>query len=95
MTIRRCSEPGCDRPVRSHGLCVGHYHRLTNGSPKTGPISQAAVLTDEPHMPCPTGCLELAAACADLDARAIVRAIWPHFLEAHLAGRQPFTLEPA
>lgn len=42
---------------------------------------------------CPNDLLGLVAACADLDAKAIVRAIWPHFLEAILAGLEPFTLD--
>src|SRR4051812_32504408 len=25
----RCSEPGCDLPVRGRGLCRSHYHRAT------------------------------------------------------------------
>lgn len=46
-------------------------------------------------MSCPDSLLPLAAACADNDAKAIVRLIWPHFLEASLAGFEPFTLDEA
>jgi hypothetical protein len=96
MTIHRCSEPGCDRSVNSKGLCKPHYERQRLARyRKVGAVNQAAVLTDEVHAPCPPGCLDLAAACADLDAQAIVRTIWPHFLEAGFASLQPFTLEPA
>jgi hypothetical protein len=44
-------------------------------------------------MACPPDLLDLAGRCADNDARAIVRALWPHLLEASLAGLEPFTLE--
>jgi hypothetical protein len=94
MTIRRCSTQGCDRPASVRGLCKGHYRRLLEGSQKTGPIGTAVVLNDGIYMPCPGSCLELAAACAELDAQAIVRAIWPHLLEASLVGLEPFTLQP-
>jgi hypothetical protein len=50
--------------------------------------------TDEPLLACPDLLLPLAGAVADLDARAIVRAMWPHLIEASLAGVEPFTLEP-
>lgn len=94
MTIRSCSEPDCDRPIERSGLCVGHSGRQRNGSSKTGPISAAQILTDEPHAPCPPGALELAAAVAELDAQAILRAIiWPHILEASIAGTERFALE--
>lgn len=46
-------------------------------------------------VPCPPDLLELAGQCADLDARAIVRALWPHILEASLAGIEPFSLGAA
>ena len=95
MTERTCSDPDCDRPVRRQGMCLGHYTRVRDGSTKTGPVATAEVLADEPHMPCPEQLLALAGWCADLDAKAIVRALWPHLLEASLAGLEPFTLEAA
>jgi hypothetical protein len=51
------------------------------------------ICSDEPHTACPPDLLDLAGRCADNDARAIVRALWPHLLEASLAGLEPFTLE--
>ncbi len=91
---RTCTHPGCDRPSYG-GLCPGHAARKYAGSSRTGPIQTAKVVSDEPHMACPDGLLPLADWCADLDAKAIVRAIWPHLLEASLAGLAPFTLEAA
>jgi hypothetical protein len=52
-------------------------------------------LSDYPVLVCPPGFLDRVAAAVDADARAIVRTIWPHLLEASLAGLTPFTLEPA
>ena len=93
MTPGVCTEPGCDHPIHAHGLCAGHHRRLETGSTKTGPLNTAELLTDEAHIACPPGLLELAARCADLDAQAIIRTIWPHLLEASFAGIEPFTLE--
>lgn len=90
--MRACTYPGCDRPVNSRDLCLGHYTRLKDGSTLAGPIQTAEILVAEPVMPCPDNLLWQAAACADLDAKAIVRLIWPHFLEASLAHLEPFTL---
>lgn len=92
---RFCADPDCDRPVEAHGLCRGHHRRLETGSTKTGPLNTAELHTDEPHMACPAELLDLAGMCADNDARLIVRAIWPHLLEASLAGVNPFTLDEA
>lgn len=86
MTIRRCSQRGCDRPVEARGLCKSHYER--ERLRKIEAAGRAARqhrppigLTGEPHIPCPPGCLELAAAVAELDAQAIFRVIWPHLPE--------------
>jgi hypothetical protein len=87
-----CSEAGCGRPVHGRGLCAAHYKRLSEGRGTTGPIQTAEKLTDQPHIACPSQLLHLAGQAADLDARAIVRIIWPHLLEAALAGLDPFTL---
>lgn len=90
---RRCSEPGCGRPVNSHGLCAPHDARRLRGSPVSGPIGTPEIRGGDidVYMPCPAGLLDLSGACADLDARAIVRVLWPHLLEASLAGVEPFT----
>lgn len=93
MTQKTCSHPDCDRPAQRQGMCYGHYARVRDGSTKTGPVSAAEVLVDDVFMPCPETLLDLAGWCADLDARAIVRALWPHLLEASFAGVEPFTLE--
>lgn len=94
MTRQTCSEPGCGRPVHASGLCAGHDRRRRHDSQKTGPIGSVAVhLADDVFMPCPDTLLDLAGRAADLDARNIVRALWPHLLEASLAGLEPFTLE--
>lgn len=96
MTGRTCSQPGCDRPHDSHGLCAAHRWRAKTGSSLTGPICTAAVhVDDDVYMPCPDALLELAGQCAENDARAIVRTLWPHLLEASLAGVEPFTLDEA
>ena len=95
MIGRTCSHPDCDRSVYGQGLCSGHHARIRDGSTKTGPLNAAEVLVDEPHMPCPETLLPLANWCAENDARAILRLIWPHLLEASLAGVEPFTLEAA
>ncbi len=94
-----CSEPGCTRPAEIRGLCTRHYQRDYRHRRRIndGPIhhqGRPAIIGDDVYTPCPPDSLGLAAAIADIDARAIVRTIWPHLLEAHLAGRQPFTLEP-
>jgi hypothetical protein len=88
-----CSEPDCDHPIRGRGLCTGHLDRVRRGSSKTGPLNAAELLADDPHIECPPGLLDLAGQCADLDARNIARVLWPHLLEASLAGVEPFTLE--
>jgi len=90
---RTCTEPGCARPRYSQDLCQGHWHRAKVGSTLAGPIGADA--TAGVVMACPDSLLELADACVDNDARAIVRLIWPHLLEASFAGLQPFTLEAA
>jgi hypothetical protein len=92
---RICGDPDCDRPVQAHGLCQGHARRLETGSTKTGPLNTAELHIDEPHIACPADLLPLADAIAEIDARAILRVIWPHLLEASLAGLEPFTLGEA
>lgn len=96
-----CGAPGCDRRTDTLGLCTTHYQadykrrrRANNGEPLTGTSTDPVPFGDELAMACPASLLPLAAAVADIDAITIVRAIWPHFLEAHLAGVHPFTLEP-
>lgn len=92
---RPCSDPDCDRPARCKGLCVMHYNRARYGKQKaaTPPPPSAAELVPL-VLPCPDDLVPIVTAAADIDARAIVRLIWPHLLEAHLAGLEPFTLEP-
>jgi len=90
---RTCTEPGCERPHHALGLCIAHWRRARRDSTLTGPIGSAAVcIADDVFMPCPDTLLELAGRCAENDARAIVRLLWPHLLEASLAGVEPFTL---
>jgi hypothetical protein len=92
---RICSDPDCDRPNYGGGLCHGHWERHRSGSTLTGPIAtKRSVVGDDVFMPCPDQLLDLAGAVADLDARAIVRGLWSHLLEASLAGLEPFTLQP-
>ncbi|NMB77293.1 MAG: hypothetical protein GYA21_19465 [Myxococcales bacterium] len=43
---RLCSEPGCDRPARSRGLCSAHYQRLRYREKKIG-----ARIEPRPAMP--------------------------------------------
>lgn len=94
MTAPTCSQPDCDRPRYGGGLCSAHWYRAKTGSSLTGPIRTDPVhIGDDVFMPCPDTLLELAGWCADLDARAIVRTLWPHFLEASFAGVEAFTLE--
>lgn len=102
-----CSEPGCDEPQVAHGLCRAHYaieyrrrrrandgQRLTNNR-YTAPCPRSGhPAGDDVFMPCPDTLLELAGQAAELDARAIVRALWPHLLDASIAGVEAFTLEP-
>jgi hypothetical protein len=59
------------------------------------PVNHTEVLIDEVFMVCPDSLLPLVDACGENDARAILRAIWPHLLEASLAGLEPFTLDEA
>lgn len=94
MTARTCSDPDCDRPHYGLGLCRAHYRRRRRGSHLTGPIGSATTLDpngDDVFMPCPATLLDLAGWCADNDARIITRVLWPHLLEASLAGLEPFT----
>ena len=96
MTPGLCSEPHCPRPVMARGLCKAHYERqrLRKIEAAGWAARRREDAADEPHTACPPGCVPLAAAVADLDARAIVRAMWPHVLEASIAGVGPFTLAP-
>jgi hypothetical protein len=48
---------------------------------------------DDVYEPCPDTLLPLAAAAADIDAKAIFRLIWHHIGEARMAGIPPFGLE--
>lgn len=95
-----CSEPGCDRDVLAKGLCNRHYRRMRAEAAKVAdPGSEPVQVAYESAadgfvVHCPNSLVPLVAAVVDLDARGIVRLIWPHLLEAYLAGVEPFTLEP-
>lgn len=103
---RFCALTDCPRDVYADGLCRQHW---VAGGPDRRPLApQATVPTSEtdadlddlePLQPlvvyCPNDLLGLVAACVDNDAKAILRLIWPHFLEARLAGVEAFTLAPA
>ena len=39
-TIRQCSSPECTKPVRTHGLCTGHYKRLLEGRDLDTPLRE-------------------------------------------------------
>lgn len=52
-------------------------------------------MTRQARWRCHTSAATFAARVAALDAAALVRAVWPHILEAALAGLEPFTLEVA
>lgn len=90
-----CAEPGCDRTVYANHRCRAHHERIRAGRPITGPITtDPVVLGDDVFMACPDSLLPLAGQVAEFDARHILRTIWPHFLEASLAGVEPFTTPP-
>jgi len=91
-----CAEPDCGQDVVAKGLCNRHYRRMrAEAKAAVEPlVVTSGTNIDEFVLVCPTSLLPVVAAAAELDARAIVRLIWPHLLEAHLAGVEPFTLEP-
>lgn len=91
----QCIDPNCDRPAIDGRFCAGHRSRHKTGSRRVGPIQTAIRLIDEPVITCPDELLPLAGQCAENDAKAILRLIWPHFLEARLAGLEPFSLDAA
>jgi chaperonin cofactor prefoldin len=53
---RLCSEPGCDRPARSRGLCSAHYQRLRYREKKIG----ARIETSPALPPAPAAAFGLA-----------------------------------
>lgn len=90
--MSECAEPGCTRQdLNAKGLCHRCYQR--DRRRRKGRVNEAKVFTDEVFMACPDQLLALADAISEIDARNIVRLIWPHLLEASLAGIEPFTIE--
>jgi hypothetical protein len=104
--MRRCTESGCTYGAVARGLCGIHYNRRRRAGtlPPLAPrperprparpnIAAGVPVGDELLVVCPNPLVPLVAAAVDLDAKAIVRAIWPHLLEASFAGVEPFTLK--
>lgn len=92
---RDCAELDCTEPVYAKALCRRHYDQRLRRRHSDGSVNQAEIVTDDAFMVCPDSLLALAGACADIDAKAIVRLLWPHLLEASMAGVEPFTLTEA
>lgn len=93
VPMTTCSDADCDRPVHLKGLCRAHYERGRLGMTITGPIARGPVVVgDEVYVPCPDELIPLAAQVVELDAQAITRVMWVHFMDAVMAGRPPFPL---
>ena len=94
-STRMCAVDGCDLKHFAKGFCQKHYKSNYLFRRKTHDVGAAEVLVDDIFMACPERFEDVVERAVALDAEAILRVIWPHLLEAQLAGVQPFTTDVA